>query len=200
MRMIIEDFAQAVYAAIEPDVRLVDEAGASSRRSFTTTTSARGGTSSSCRTPRESRPTPFRRSCAERRGRGLGPGGRLDRARHGRSRRGRASACSAVPEPTRRRCCALTRRPVPFDADRSRRSADRTGHAGARAGRWRASRALRVTVGSHEGEPRVIEATVRAMPDPIELEDEWEFETLAQRAAADALGVRDDLLRSRTPT
>ncbi|NLO04464.1 MAG: hypothetical protein GX131_01405 [candidate division WS1 bacterium] len=39
-----------------------------------------------------------------------------------------------------------------------------------------------VTVGAHEGEPRVIEATMRAMPDPIELEDEWEFETMTPNA------------------
>ena len=39
-----------------------------------------------------------------------------------------------------------------------------------------------VTVGSHDHEPRVIEASVRAMPDVAELDDEWEFETVSPNA------------------
>ncbi|MEA3402652.1 MAG: glycosyl hydrolase [Armatimonadota bacterium] len=34
-----------------------------------------------------------------------------------------------------------------------------------------------VTIGSHQREPRVVRAAVRAMPNVVELEDEWEFET-----------------------
>ncbi len=39
-----------------------------------------------------------------------------------------------------------------------------------------------VTVGTHEGEPRVIEQTVRAMPDVVELDDAWEFELASPNA------------------
>lgn len=34
-----------------------------------------------------------------------------------------------------------------------------------------------VTLGAHEGEPRVLSATVRGMPDVVELPDEWSFAT-----------------------
>ncbi len=39
-----------------------------------------------------------------------------------------------------------------------------------------------VTVGSHEGEPRVIEASVPRMPYVVELDDEWEFATESPNA------------------
>lgn len=39
-----------------------------------------------------------------------------------------------------------------------------------------------ITLGAHSGEPRVIEQAIRAMPDVVELEDEWEFETASPNA------------------
>ncbi|MGD9496033.1 MAG: hypothetical protein AB7Y46_06970, partial [Armatimonadota bacterium] len=39
-----------------------------------------------------------------------------------------------------------------------------------------------VSVGAQRGEPRLLTAAVRAMPQVVELDDEWEFETVAPNA------------------
>ncbi|GEM_PF-1054563 len=181
---IVESFAQAIYSAIEPDVRILDEDGRfieaivhyhyerdGRHFIFLQNTSREQAHEFSARLPLNGEveiwdpETGYMETAPVVHGDGRRVHVRL------RLEPTQATLLCVNPEAA----CPST--PV-IDADLPIQSFGRDHVLGLadRHGRFT------ITVGRHDGEPRVVEASVHSMPGVIELDDEWEFETLSPNA------------------